>query len=881
VKGLSFDWLQLYPSGTPRTLPLPTYPFAREVHWLPVPVQPEAPRAASPGARSAALHPLLHENTSDLDGLRFSSRFDGSEFFLDQHRIGDSRVLPAVAYLEMLRVATERAANLAALRAERQDGERLGVSIRDVAWLRPIVVDAGKKIDVRLQLTDAGEIAFEVHGESEDEWSLHCRGRASIVSEAAPERLDIAALRAKSVSRIEGEDCYAMYAAAGLHYGPAYRTLTTLWRGAIDGRPFVMAELVRTDTESDTESDFVLHPGVMDGALQASSGFSFDEASPRTGGALLPFALDELRIVAGTPGRGFARVMQANVGSKYDIDICDEQGNVCVALRGFVARPIDGAQREPAGASQMDAQRTIQLAPRWDAVVDASDPSVCDPTERMVVIGGTAPQHAVLRETQHDLHVLQIGPDDPIGTIAQALSAAGPIAHVVWLAPSRQIEWCGDDVILAQREGVRLGFRLTKALLQLGYGTRRLRWTVATWAAQSVVDGDRVQPAHASIHGFIGSLAKEYPTWLVRLGDLPAGDDRSLQALLAVRPLDRGDAWALRRGEWFRQTLVQVEQAPAASVTLPYRDRGVYVVIGGAGGLGEVFSEHLIRRHGARMVWIGRRAADEEIASRLDRLAQFGPRPTYIAADAADRDALEAARLQIVASYGRVDGVIHAALELRDKSLMNMDEADFMRSLVAKIDVSVRMAQVFGRDTLDFALFFSSFQSFSRAAGQSNYAAGCAFKDAFADAARGHWACPVKIVNWGYWGEIGSVANDFYRERMAQVGVGSIRADEGMSALDALMGGRLPQIALIKTTQWGALSESVAPELLRVLAGPEAPPAIEARPAPADEPAESDRLLAQLLFVQLRSMGAFDAGSAPDPVALEQWRRRSGVLEIY
>ena len=38
----------------------------------------------------------------------------------------------------------------------------------------------------------------------------------------------------------------------------------------------------------------------------------------------------------------------------------------------------------------------------------------------------------------------------------------------------------------------------------------------------------------------------------------------------------------------------------------------------------------------------------------------------------------------------------------------------------------------FGQEALDFVVFFSSLQSFSKAAGQSNYAAGCTFKDAFA-----------------------------------------------------------------------------------------------------------------------------------------------------
>jgi polyketide synthase PksM len=200
----------------------------------------------------------------------------------------------------------------------------------------------------------------------------------------------------------------------------------------------------------------------------------------------------------------------------------------------------------------------------------------------------------------------------------------------------------------------------------------------------------------------------------------------------------------------------------------------VYVVIGGAGGIGEVWSEYMVRTYGAHIVWIGRRARDEAIDAKLERLAALGPAPHYIAADAGDRASLQAAYDEIRQRHGRVDGVVHAAIVLADRSLAQIDEAQFKSALSAKVDVSVRLAQVFGAEALDFVLFFSSMQSSLKAPGQSNYAAGCTFKDAFAQRLRADWKCAVKVINWGYWGSVGVVASPAYRERMAQMGVGSI-----------------------------------------------------------------------------------------------------------
>ncbi|MFX9127653.1 hypothetical protein ABTN71_19915, partial [Acinetobacter baumannii] len=81
---------------------LPTYPFARERYWVP------AVAASATAGATARLHPLLHRNTSDLAGQRFSSRFSGEEFFLKDHVVGGQRVLPGVAYLELARAAVEQ-----------------------------------------------------------------------------------------------------------------------------------------------------------------------------------------------------------------------------------------------------------------------------------------------------------------------------------------------------------------------------------------------------------------------------------------------------------------------------------------------------------------------------------------------------------------------------------------------------------------------------------------------------------------------------------------------------------------------------------------------------------------------------------------------------
>ena len=108
------------------------------------------------------------------------------------------------------------------------------------------------------------------------------------------------------------------------------------------------------------------------------------------------------------------------------------------------------------------------------------------------------------------------------------------------------------------------------------------------------------------------------------------------------------------------------------------------------------------------------------------------------------------------------------------------------------------MDQVFGRQEMDFMLFFSSVVSFVKSPAQSNYAAGCTFKDSFAQTLQQQRPYPVKIMNWGYWGSVGGAADEYHRKTMESMGIGSIEPHEGMALLQRFVSSELDQMAAIK-----------------------------------------------------------------------------------
>ena len=533
---------------------------------------------------------------------------------------------------------------------------------------------------------------------------------------------------------------------------------------------------------------------------------------------------------------------------------------------------------------------TVMLTPVWDSVSLKRGQPYPLPTDKVVFIEATQDHSNVIKQYYPQAHPLRIDFHDTIDAITNKLKSCGLIDHILWIASHHYLESLTDSMLIEeQNQGVLQVFRIIKALLRLGYDTRKLGWTLITVQTQPIDKSDIVNPAHASVHGLVGSMAKEYPNWKVRVIDLDANCDWPLADIFTLPSDTQGNSWVYRRREWYRQKLIPVSHTPIHKT--PYKPGGVYVVIGGAGGIGEAWSEYMIRSCQAQIVWLGRRKQDAVIQGKLDRLGALGPKPCYITADAADQQALQQAYEEIKQRYSNINGVIHSAIVLLDKSLANMDEERFRAGLAAKVDVSVCLAQVFQKEPLDFVLFFSSVNSFAKYPGQSNYVAGCTFEDAFAHQLCREWPCAVKVMNWGYWGSVGVVASKVYQERMVQAGIGSIEPPEAMEGLATLLAGPINQMALIKTTKTSVIDGIDQEDLMNVyqeglssiipnIANEISQQHIQVEglnSAGSQSAKELDELLTKLLWCQLQSIGLFTEKN----LVIADVKTKIGLRDLY
>lgn len=875
VKGLAFDWRQLHAAATPRRMSLPTYPFARERYWVTVPTSASSVPGLAP---PSWLHPLVQRNTSDLREQKFTSRFTGTEFFLRDHRVQGQRVLPGVAQLELVRAAVKLSL------PESQPGWE--IQLENVMFVRPVVVgEAGSSVHIRLVPQADGAVDFEIYGEgAAHEEALYSRGSAMAVRPQLLPVLDLDELRRQCTDfEVSGAQCYESFARGGLEYGATLRALQRVCSGRDrDGRRVALAELKLPAAASGSRHEYVLHPSLMDGGLQGTVGMALGTVAHEQP-LPLPFAVERVQWLAPLQENSWAVIHQGEGSGapgaldKLDIDITDDSGLVCVRVVGFSSRSSRQAERPDAHVGE------LTLLPVWNAVSHSAN-EVWPASQQRVLILGSGERARELGQLH--AHSRCIDPSAAAGSeeIAALLRDFDP-EHIFWLLPEQShVDSLGPGSIAAQSEGVLLGFALVKALLSLDYATKALGLSVVTVQTQALATPDQILPAHASVHGLVGALAKEYPQWRVRSVDVPVGQEWSVRQLLNV-PADANVTNVLRNGQWFQPRLLRC--ALPDPETSAFRRGGVYVILGGAGGIGELFTEYLIEQYAAQVIWIGRRAADNRIRDQQQRLSALGPKPHYIAADATDRAALAVAYQDIKEQVGTVNGIVHAAIVLRDQSLARMTEQAFAESVAAKVDTAVNVANVFGNEALDFVLVFSSLQSFARPAGQSNYAAGCTFIDSYAGALRRQWPV-VKVVNWGYWGDAGVVAFEHYRQRMSQLGIGSIEPTRAMLLVERLLVSPCDQVAYLNITAERVAADLGVADSEAILIGRPAASSNEPLQLPAARsqralPERNDRhdifqtLLAKLLWVTLQELRACGVG----PFDAREWQKQAGVAPTY
>jgi acyl transferase domain-containing protein/acyl carrier protein len=764
-------------------------------------------------ATPARLHPLLHLNVSTLTRQRYRTQLTGDEFFLRDHRVrmpsgAAVGVLPGVAYLEMARAAVADAVPELATTSL--------IAFENVLWLSPFAVEAERTISIELDLIelDADEdvLEFSVFSETDaghrtDHASgrvrFHDPGEYGFEGDAAP--LDLAALRdAMRREHWDADAVYRQYARIGIEYGPAHRGIVALDSG--DGQ--VLADLALPEALADEDNAaYILHPSLIDSALQAAIGLGGRDAPPAD--PMLPFALESLCILGDCAQQLHVFVRRADAASDdaaqitLDLDLCDADGTICVQIRGFCARRFDTA------ANESSAVETLVAVPRW------SEPR---------------PRSAVPADAPEFAHVRMLLCDDS-GVDPVALSALRPGSAVESLSAAA----AAHPALRYESIALQVFEHLQDALKRTGGETTLLQCVIADTAEGRLLTG---------LGGMLRTAALENPALTAQLVIVQAqATPEALAADLAeaaAQPqrsplLSSAEGWRTLDWTLLPQAAADAHDAQSDLGDSPYREDGVYLITGGLGGLGGLFARDILdHTQRARVVLTGRSAPDGDIAARLDAYG-FGDRLHYRQLDL--DDAAQCRRvIEALGDIGALRGVLHCAGARSDDLILKKTAGDVAVVLAPKVRGTWHLDDATADADLDFFALFSSGVSVFGNVGQADYAAANGFLDAFAGfrqarVAQGRRSGRTLAIDWPLWDEGGMRPDaDGVRWLQTQTGMLPMRSASGIAVFRQALASAHAQVLTV---------EGDGRRLRRLFDAPPAvaPPALTPRSAPARLPA--------------------------------------------
>ncbi len=242
-----------------------------------------------------------------------------------------------------------------------------------------------------------------------------------------------------------------------------------------------------------------------------------------------------------------------------------------------------------------------------------------------------------------------------------------------------------------------------------------------------------------------------------------------------------------------RAALDADEHEPRAVV----RADGSYIITGGLGGLGMVVVRWLAERGAGRLILNGRTDPSDDQRSELADLANGAasaslpgtPEIVFVSGDIASAGVAE--RLVAAAEEtGRpLRGVVHAAGVTGDGIVAALTREGMERVWAPKVAGALRLHAATATRQLDWWVGFSSMASLLGLPGQLAYTTANAWLDALV-AWRRASGLPATAIGWGQWSDVGMSRSLTYSV------LDPITPDEGIEALESLVGGNLTRVGV-------------------------------------------------------------------------------------
>lgn len=339
--------------------------------------------------------------------------------------------------------------------------------------------------------------------------------------------------------------------------------------------------------------------------------------------------------------------------------------------------------------------------------------------------------------------------------------------------------------------------------------------------AVSLAGNESVMPARAAMAAVFLTAPLEFPGLVCRMLDMGPGEtpetycEAALSELASLMNQSGHEAPIIvasrGRKRWIREP--GRRPLPESDGAFLKKD-GVYLVLGGFGGIGNTLAKSLAQTGPVKLAlasrtalptrsqwgaWAAGHDPDHPVSQMIGQcleLEGLGAEVLPLAGNLADASFLPKAMKQIIGKWGTPNGVIHAA-GVTGGGLMEVQNLDGCRAnLDAKLRGLANLHAVLSKHPPDFLFLCSSVGSHLGTVGQFDNTMGNLALDAYAQVPRLPY--PVIAVDWDYWLEVGMVKEleeQHYRITGQHLSEG-MRPEQGARVFFSALSAGTPQVVV-------------------------------------------------------------------------------------
>jgi acyl transferase domain-containing protein len=322
--------------------------------------------------------------------------------------------------------------------------------------------------------------------------------------------------------------------------------------------------------------------------------------------------------------------------------------------------------------------------------------------------------------------------------------------------------------------------RLAKAFGEEGIDNS-ISLAAVTKGLQKLTEDEISYPENAALLGPIKVISKEYLNLNCRSLDFGNSDDEKINSEIIISELLKNDdrnVIAYRNSKRFIQEFesVNIDSNNGSSI-INIKEKGVYLLTGGFGGIGFTLAAYLAKQYHAKLILLGRQSLPprsswdnlssitngnektHKVIQKVKELESYGAEVTAYSADVTDKARMTEVVSDIKRKFGKINGVIHSAGVINDGVIQTKPEDSAQKVLNPKMIGTIILDELMKEFKPDFFLLFSSTSSIFGPAGQIDYTAANAFLDLYAQSKpAGNGNTKYTTINWGQWRDVGMAA---------------------------------------------------------------------------------------------------------------------------